>query len=215
LKDDCQDQSIQSLWNDFCRYLYLPRLADSDVLKDTIEAGITTQDFFGYASGKENDRYLGLIFGKSGTVYVDDKSIIIRKEAARKQLDAEMKTDLPSSSAVSEHPSDWRDGATDSEDGASTDDPRPPDHPTDPVPSKKLPTRFHGSVNLDPVGAALEFSTITQEILQHFSSKIGAKVTITVEIEAKCDNGFDDSTCRTVKENSNTLGFNIAEFEDE
>jgi hypothetical protein len=36
-----------------------------------------------------------------------------------------------------------------------------------------------------------------------------------LEIEAESDAGFDDMTRRTVKENSRTLGFSHAEFEEE
>jgi hypothetical protein len=204
LKDERMDQSVQSLWNDFCRYLYLPRLVDSDVLKKAIETGIQTKDFFGYAPGKENDRYLGLLFGSRGPVYIDHTSLIVRKDAAQRQLDTESV------------PPPVNNGRTDptinpqrSNEAVSIDP------PVSPVPSPQFPTRFHGAVHLNPVKPGLEFSDITQEIIQHFSSKIGVEVTITVEIQAKYDKGFDDTTCRTVKENSKTLGFTIAEFEDD
>ena len=75
--------------------------------------------------------------------------------------------------------------------------------------------RFHGSVRLNPISASLDFSTIAQEIIQHFSCKLGTRVNITLEIEAISDKGFDDSLRRTVQENSRTLNFNHAEFEED
>ena len=69
------------------------------------------------------------------------------------------------------------------------------------------------ALNLDQ--HRIKEATIAQEIIQHFSGKVGAEVNITVDIQAEYAKGFDDSTRRTVKENSNTLNFNIAEFEDE
>ena len=40
------------------------------------------------------------------------------------------------------------------------------------------------------------------------------RFTISVEIQAESQDGFDESLQRTVKENSNVLGFGSAEFED-
>lgn len=57
------------------------------MLRDTVAAGIESMDFFGYASGKENDRYIGLLFGQRGTVYIDESSLIVHKEAAQRQLE--------------------------------------------------------------------------------------------------------------------------------
>ncbi|MCJ7603633.1 MAG: hypothetical protein MUO63_19295 [Desulfobulbaceae bacterium] len=65
------------------------------------------------------------------------------------------------------------------------------------------------------VTASLDFSNIAQEIIQHFSSQLGTKVSITLEIEAESEEGFSEATRRTVQENSRTLGFNHAEFEEE
>ncbi len=87
--------------------------------------------------------------------------------------------------------------------------------PVVPTPVARKARRFHGSVKLNPVSAGLDFTTIAQEIIQHFSSQLGTNVSITVEIEADSNDGFTESTRRTVQENSRTLGFSHAEFEEE
>ena len=61
----------------------------------------------------------------------------------------------------------------------------------------------------------IDFSTIVDEVIAQFTSKPGAKVTIRVEIEARDPKGFDENLQRAVKENSNTLRFESAEFEKE
>jgi hypothetical protein len=61
----------------------------------------------------------------------------------------------------------------------------------------------------------LDFSNIAQEVIQHFSSQLGTNVSITLEITAENEAGFPDSLRRTVQENSRTLGFQSAEFEEE
>jgi len=68
---------------------------------------------------------------------------------------------------------------------------------------------------LEPVTASLDFSNIAQEVIQHFSSQLGTNVSITLEITAENEAGFPDSLRRTVQENSRTLGFQSAEFEEE
>ena len=53
------------------------------------------------------------------------------------------------------------------------------------------------------------------EVVQHFSSDPDNEVKIRVEVEASSTQGFDENVQRTVRENSNTLGFNSSEFEEE
>ena len=70
-------------------------------------------------------------------------------------------------------------------------------------------------MNVDPVTAKLAFAQIVEEVVQHFTTKPGAKVTISVEIQAEDGTGFDDGTQRVVRENCNVLKFSSAEFEGE
>jgi len=53
------------------------------------------------------------------------------------------------------------------------------------------------------------------EVVQHFTAKLGVDVSISIEIQAKSSEGFDENLQRTVKENCNVLKFSSAEFEDE
>jgi hypothetical protein len=214
LKADRQDIGLSTLWNDFCRYPYLPRLVNTDVFRDTVAAGIESMDFFGYASGKDGDRYIGLIFGRRGTVYIDESSLIVHKEAAQRQLDIENKlAGAPDPDDDSGYGKTGGDRASDvgvAEGGPGVVGPGPKEGL-----NQEVFRRFHGSIKLNPISASLDFSTITQEIIQHFSCKLGTSVNITLEIEAVSDKGFDDSLRRTVQENSRTLGFNHAEFEED
>ncbi|MBN1931790.1 MAG: ATP-binding protein [Desulfobacterales bacterium] len=214
LKDDRKEISLKTLWNDFCRYPYMPRLVDSNVLRDTVAAGIESKDFFGYASGKDGDRYIGLIYGKSGSVFVDENSFIVQKEAAQRQIEAESKPpEHPTNTGGADYvqPTGTNTGTL----GVKESGPEQPGVGPTVAPPKKMFRRFHGSVKLDPIKASLDFSTITQEVIQHFSSILGTEVNISLEIEAVSNNGFEDSIRRTVQENSRTLGFNHAEFEED
>ena len=75
--------------------------------------------------------------------------------------------------------------------------------------------QFYGTISLDPVKAKMDFATIMDEVIQHFTAKLGVDVRISVEIQANSQDGFNESMQRTIEENCNVLKFNSAEFEDE
>jgi len=214
-RDGREDIGLLQLWNDFCRYPYLPRLLRSDVLQETVAEGIRGKDFFAYAAGKEQDRYLGLVFGSTGSVYLDAQSLVVDRKAAECQQQAEEPAGADGNVGVGgrEYEKDAAcrkvgtgEAGSIGGQGSALSQVQPP-----------TPTfrRFYGTVELEPVKAGLDFSTIVQEVVQHFSSQVGTRVSITVEISAENEEGFPDSLRRTVQENSRTLGFNSAEFEEE
>jgi hypothetical protein len=52
-------------------------------------------------------------------------------------------------------------------------------------------------------------------VISHFAGKVGAKVTVTLEIEVNLRDGATDQVVRTVTENSRTLKFTSHGFESE
>jgi len=196
------DVLLKTLWDDFCRYLYLPRLVDEKVLINAVADGIQSKDFFAYASGKEGDRYSGLKFGTNAMIVLDSASLVIKKGIAKNQLDKEQPTEEPGIfiPGGDEKPAGETPGTPESGDGSDQG-------------VKKR--HFYGTVDLNPTSATLDFDQIVREVVQHFSSKVRADVKIKVEVEASSKDGFDESTQRIVKENSRTLGFKQAEFEAE
>jgi hypothetical protein len=76
-------------------------------------------------------------------------------------------------------------------------------------------TQFYGTISLDPVKAKMDFATIMDEVIQHFTSKFGINVQLNIEIQANSRDGFDQNLQRTIKENCNVLKFKSAEFEEE
>jgi hypothetical protein len=77
------------------------------------------------------------------------------------------------------------------------------------------PKRFHGTVTLDTARAGRDASRIAEEVIAYLSGLVGARVTITLEIEAEIPNGVPDNVVRTVTENSRTLRFTSQGFEKE
>ena len=78
------DGGALEVWQKSCSYLYLPRLRDADVIRQTLAAGAGSRDFFGFAYGRDGDRYLGFHFGKATSPILDDSLVLVEpKEAER------------------------------------------------------------------------------------------------------------------------------------
>ena len=75
--------------------------------------------------------------------------------------------------------------------------------------------RFHGTVPLDSARVGRDASRIADEVISHLSGLVGARVTVTLEIEAVVPSGAPDHVVRTVTENSRTLKFTNQGFEKE
>ena len=57
-------------------------------------------------------------------------------------------------------------------------------------------------------------TVLANEVIRHLEVLGGAKVRITIEIDAELPEGASESVVRTVLENSRTLKFSSSEFED-
>ena len=199
---------LKQLWEYFARYPYLPRLRDHDVLLGAVQDGIgqlTWRENFAYAEGwdAERERYLNLKAGQAGSVIMDSHSVLVRPEAAQRQLERERQPhepppDLPGGEGQKpgEEP-----GTRRAEGG-------------EPPIEKKL-RRFYGTVELDTVRMTSDAGSIADAIIQHLSSLVGADVTVTVEIQAHLPDGAPDQVVRTVTENARTLKFKQFGFEEE
>lgn len=217
LKGDVKDVGALKVWQDSCHYLYLPRLVNDSVFRNAINQGVESEDFFGFASGKEGDRYLGFTFGRGSIATLDESSLLIDREAAvaYRERTTQPPRPTPDPGGMGGEPG----GSSTPGGGSSGAVPQPPSPggkggvgtPT-PVATKK---QFYGTISLDPVKAKMDFATIMDEVVQQFTSKLGVNVKISVEIEATSKSGFDDSMQRTVKENCSVLRFSSAEFEDD
>src|ERR1051326_2276116 len=128
--------------------------------------------------------------------------LLVKPDAARRQIDADAATGQ-GAGTPSEPPSS-RNGGT-----------SPDVVPTPLPPTSTLPKRFHGTVNLDPTRVGRDAGRIADEVISHLAGLVGAKVKVTLEIEAEIPNGAPDNVVRTVTENSRTLKFTNQGFEKE
>lgn len=187
--------AVGDLWEDYARYVYLPRLAGSRVLIDAVKLGpgsITWEaDGFATADAFEDGTYRGLTRGEHAAV-VTPQTLVVEPAVAKAQ---------------------------------EPDHVDPDPDPTDPDPDGKDPdgtggqrtatsTRFYGSVSLSPLRVNRDFGKVADEVITHLSGFEGTEVRITVEIEAINDDGFPDGVIRTVAENAQTLKFDQHGFEE-
>jgi len=200
--------AIRQLVDDFARYLYLPRLAGSEVLVNAARDGVALltwqTDTFAYAESFDESaaRYRGLRGGQQISITVDSGALLVKPQIARKQLDAE--TPPAASGAVTGSTKTLPIGAGTFAGAGTTV-----------VQAAVLPKRFHGTVNLHPARVGRDASRIADEVIAHLSGLVGAEVTVTLEVEASIPNGASEQVVRTVTENSKTLRFTSHGFETE
>ena len=186
------DIAVHKLWETYARFPYMPRLANRDVLYSAIANRATTitwqQDTFAYAEAHDGERWLGL--------HTDDAV-------------------PPAPSGLLIHPDRVPEPEEQSELGAGeppvgTDGlAGPTTPPSGPEPESSKPTQFYAQFTLDPVRCIKQLG----EIADHVSSKLGDDVELVLEVRAKSEEGFEESTRRTVSENARSLGAESSEFE--
>ncbi|MGF1869690.1 ATP-binding protein [Photobacterium indicum] len=216
LKDGVTDVNALKVYQDCCRYLYLPRLVNDQVFKNTIANGVDSEDFFGFASGRDGDRYLGFSFGRSSLISLDDSALLIDREASLDYVERTKPVPQPVIPVTTSGGSTTSVGGTTPVTGGGTTLPAYGGSNPIPDPIKTaLKKQFYSTIKLDPVRAKMDFATIVDEIVEQFTAKLGVEVSISVEIEAKSPAGFDEAIQRTIKENCNTLKFDSVEFEED
>jgi predicted AAA+ superfamily ATPase len=188
---------LKQLWEYLAQYCYLPRLFDHEVLIKAVRDGVGRLDApFAYATGKNEQGYhTGLVLRQLGQVYFDDNSLLIHPDHV-----AEPPAVKPPELIIHNGGKDYS-----VDDKKSSDKTEPP---------KKVLSRYYGRVGLDARRVNKDVGLIVEEIIERLTSQIGCEVEITVEINARRSEGFDESTVRTINENSRTLKFEHYGFEE-
>jgi len=207
--------SLKLLADDFAKYLYLPRLRDSDVLLAAARDGVCQlmwrAETFAYAERWDDaaKRYIGLQATHVGQILLDGQSVLVKPEVAGRQFDADKAAEAKREGAG--HAGASATTQTTPANGASATRAGGPARADIPRPR---PRRFHGVVALDTLRMGRDAGRIAEEIVQHLSSMTGVEVNVTLEIEAKIPQGASDELVRTITENCRTLKFESHGFEE-
>src|SRR5579859_2250167 len=87
--------SLKELADFFARYVYLPRLKNSDVLLEAIREGVSSlhwhEETFAYADSwdTERQRYVGLKTGQHVSVALNNHAVLVKPEVAARQMAAD------------------------------------------------------------------------------------------------------------------------------
>lgn len=152
---------------------------------------------------------MGLIAGSIPVVSLDSASVVVKPEAAKKQREEEAKKQ----EVISVYPTG---------DKSPTNGVNEPGTvgtillPVDQVETKKevVLRRFHGTVELDATRLGRDSGRISDEVLTHLTSLVGAKAKIVLEIDIEVPNGIPEDKMRIINENCNTLKFKGHGFEE-
>ena len=211
-KEDVKQVSALNVWQQSCQQLYLPRIQNDAAFQNTMALGAESKDFFGFAQGKEDDRYVGFSFDQRTSLVLDSALLLIEPVAAGKYaevLRADEEAARPNSAGFAEYAATvpttppCAEGYTGPTGAVSANAPAPP----------TVKKQFYGSVELDPIQAKKQFADLVDEVILQFTSRPGIKVKIAIEIQAETAAGFEDNLQRAVKENCKVLRFKNAEFD--
>jgi predicted AAA+ superfamily ATPase len=174
--------TIRDLWENFAKYVYLPRLRDIQVLTAAAEAApaLLTWQADGFATSVGTDhtgRYVDLTTG-SHPGSLTPTSLIVNPAFALGQLEAEP---APETDAHTE--------------------------PVSPEVTASALTQFLGSVHLDPTRPTRDFGRVAQEVIEHLTALVGTDIELILEIRARKADGIPEDVARAVVENARALKF--------
>lgn len=213
---------LKQLAEDVAKYLYLPRLKNTDVLLGAVQDGLSRltwqEEAFAYAErfDEKTGRYIGLSAGQTMSIRLDNMSVIVRPGIAAKQFEADR--------LAADQERQKAQATTNAAGNESTGTPDTSNGPTGrtiaPVTvggapqTREKPRRFHGSVTLSNLKVGSDAGKIAQEVIQHLSALNGVSVRVALEIEADIPDGASDDLVRTITENCRTLRFDSYGFEE-
>jgi hypothetical protein len=207
------DLRLDELWTYFTRHTYLPKLADRSVLDAAVKSLpgsiLIGEEAFCVAQGveKTTGRYIDLVMPEDydRAVQVTDATLLVSSTKAKEQRTADIAATKGEDLGVPVPPEASSDGESGKPQPVTVVDLEPT-----PIGNK----RFFGTLVIDSVSYARDFTNLNREILDRISDS-DVELEITVEIQAKKKNGFDSAVQRTVSENAKALKFKEASFEED
>ena len=211
-KEDVQHVSALTVWQQSCQQLYLPRIKDDRAFQNTMAMGTQSKDFFGFAQGRDDERYVGFSFDQHTSLILDADMLLIEPAAAASYAQAQRAAEeatrpKPAASAG------YGTGASATSSCAGDCEPAAGGAFPGAAAKPSVKTQFYATIELDPIQAKKQFADLVDEVVLQFTSRPGVKVRIAIEIEAETVTGFDDNLQRAIKENCKVLRFKNAEFE--
>jgi hypothetical protein len=195
--------AVRQLRDWFAQFPYLSKLREPQVLARAISEAVARSDAK-YAVADRFDEatneYVGLKLGRLVEVDLNSDMLLVRADVAQAQIAKTMRPAAPTGGG-----------------------PAPGDKPTQtpvigqpPPPAEpRRPRRFYAKVALDPNRPTPQVSNIAQSILAELDRVRGAKITLTLDIDAEAASGFPEDVENVVRDNARDLRFTDFGFEEE
>lgn len=195
---DKNELNVGDLWKLLCTYCYLPRLASFEVLHNAIQTGVNSEDYFAYADGVSDGKYVALKYNQY-VGFIDKSGYLVKPIAALKQKAAEASNPAPRNNdpVILTPPSVGGDGPVApgvENPGFLPETPAKPQH-----------CHFEMVTTLDSTRVVKNIGNLMDEVINHLMQVDGAKVEIKLLVEATMPDGTPFTTVRTVTENCKTL----------
>jgi len=195
--DDRAHLGVNEVAEWFAAYAYLPKLKDRVVLELAIRDAVGKLDpSFGYADrfDEATGAYTGLAWAKAPPEFFPPTAVLVRSDVA---MERSRPTPAPAGpgAGTSIVPGD----------GGEVQDQGPIGDGAAAGPGK--PRRFYGTVDLDMVRPVKAFDAVLNAVVMELQRTPGAKVKITIEIEAETEAGFDEADIGVVRDNARQLKF--------
>lgn len=210
------DNDLQKVWTDgqphiavrqlrewFAQFPYLSKLREPQVLSKAItevaarsDAKFAIAERFDAARGE----YDGLTVGRLVPVDLASDILLVRRNVADAQLE---KASGETGPALDPAPTPFGvpSGTSKTKPGAAA--------------PRAKPRRFYAKVTLDPNRPTPQVSNIAQSILSELERARGAKVTLTLDIDAEATEGFPDDVVSVIRDNAQSLRITDFGFEGE
>ena len=217
---ESENISIRQLWEYLSSYCYLPRLANEGVLLDAIQTGLNSDEYFAFAAGFDDTRYIDLKFNQYVGI-VERSGYLVKVDMAQKQIAEEAAKRREATIHIDKDPTAII-GIGGSEDDKSTHIyPVPGDEaagssPIQEVETEEKPknTRFYMSAQLDTTRIGRDVQRLVEEVISHLTSVEGAQVELSLDVNVISPKGMSTQTVRTVSENCQTLRVQTFGFEE-
>ena len=195
---DKNELNVGDLWKLLCTYCYLPRLASFEVLHNAIQTGVNSEDYFAYADGVSDGKYVALKYNQY-VGFIDKSGYLVKPIAALKQKAAEASNPAPRNTdpVILTPPSVGGDGPVAPGTGTQGFAPESP--------AKPQHCHFEMVTTLDSTRVVKNIGNLMDEVINHLMQVDGAKVEIKLLVEATMPDGTPFTTVRTVTENCKTL----------
>ncbi len=202
---DARHLAVAEVEEWFLTYPYLPRLRDITVLRDTIRNAVAELDPpFGFAEGVgEDGGYKNLTWAKPAPFNLPPGAVIVRKDVAL-SLQPAAPAGTPAAPAATPTGGVVQGPRVP---GATPVPPGPPSGAVTAAVEKETFTRFFGAVEIDPIRPIKSFEQVVIAVINELQRTPGAKVKLTLEIEATAEDGFSRDDMGVVRDNAQQLRF--------